>query len=297
MAYRAFVVGANYGLKYAVDDAQRIARSLQKLGYELWESCFTSAEEGNHALIASFKSFAATCAPEDTMLFYFAGHGIVYKGLLYFVLENYNTNQNPLKTCLSLNDISSAFQASDASNKLMILDCCHAGNAFRLADFDFSDNYLVITASESFEKALEIEDHKAGILSHYLYNALTKDLAKVAKNSKVKLNALLHYLRYRVTEHNKASPDKVPQITVVSKQKYDMVVAVFDNPFLSLCGLVCVNSAFLSTERDKTGSHYTPENFYGALPPVQWWGVTNGLVAEQSMYGAVVQHVHQAIQA
>ncbi|MFA6008934.1 MAG: caspase family protein [Desulfobacteraceae bacterium] len=297
MAYRAFVVGANYGLKYAVDDAQRIATVLQSLGYELPEPLIPPPEEDNHKLIARFKDFAAACRSEDTLLFYFAGHGIVHNGLLYLLLETYNSRQNPLQTCLSMIEISGVLQSADTSNKLVILDCCHAGTAFRFTDFDFSDNYLVLTASESFEKALELKDHKAGFLSHHLHNALTTDLANVKQNSSVDLNALLTYLRDRVTDHNRASTDKVPEITVVSKQKHDMVLAELANPYLLLSGLVCVNPAFLDAESAKTGSLYTPENFYGALPPVQWWGVINGLVAEQTLYEAVVQHVRQAIHA
>jgi hypothetical protein len=76
-----------------------------------------------------------------------------------------------------------------------------------------------------------------------------------------------------------------------------MVLAEIADPYLNLSGLVCVNPAFLATERAKTGSLYTPEDFYGGLPPVQWWGVANGLVAEQSLYLPVEQHVQQSVHA
>lgn len=295
MAYKAFVVGANYGLKYAVDDAQRIANAFRALGYELPDPLIPPPEEDNHSIIARFKYFAATCNPEDTLLFYFSGHGIIHNGILCFLLETYDSSRNPIQTSLPVNDINTAFQASDAGYKLMILDCCHAGQAFQLADFDFSDNYLVLTASEAFEKALEFKDHKAGFLSYHLHNALTTDLAKVNQNSRLSLDALLTYLREQVQEHNRNSPDKVPEVTVVSKQKRGMILAELVDPYLKLSGLICINPAFLAAERTKSDPLYTPENFYGALPPVQWWGVTNGLVAQQSLYVAVEQHVRQAM--
>jgi hypothetical protein len=126
-------------------------------------------------------------------------------------------DNNPIQTCLTANELSTVFQASAADNKLMILDCCHAGAAFYLADFIFSENYLALTASESFEKALELHDCQAGFLSHHLHNALTKDLAKVIRNYRVGLDDLQAYLQRQVDEHNSTSRVRVPQITVVSK--------------------------------------------------------------------------------
>ena len=297
MAYRAFVVGADYHLNFAVADARRIAAALQTLGYELPDPLIPPPEEDNTAVAERFKKLATKCGPEDTLLFFFAGHGLVHNGLLYLLLQTYDPAYNPLQTCLSANDLSTAFQASDAGRKLMILDCCHAGEAFRLADFNFLSDYLVLTASQSFEKALEFKDRKAGFLSYHLHNALTKDLAKVIHDSRVSLNALHTYLRRKVQEHNRASPDKVSEITVVSKQQHDMLLAELTAPYLNLSGLVCVNPAFLAAECVKTGPYYTPENFYGALPPAQWWGVANGLVAEQTLYLTVEQHVRHAINA
>ncbi|XOF33329.1 MAG: caspase family protein [Candidatus Electrothrix sp. YB6] len=300
MAFRAFVVGANYvDLKYAEKDAQRIADRLHELAYVLPEPRVPPLGEDKKAIRERFEKVAFDCNPEDTLLFYFAGHGLIHEGILCLVLDGYDPSANPLQTCLNFNDISTIFQGVRAAAKLVVLDCCHAGKSFSRVDFNFSDNYTVLTASESFKKALELKDHKAGFLSHHLHNALTDDLEQVSRNRHVLLGKVHRYLREKVQEHNRtAEPsDRVPEITDLSKQTKEIVLAEIpeDMSLKPIYGLQRINHAFLAAQKDKTGPEFIPANFYGAIPNVQWWGVTNDLVSEQSLYPAVEEHVRQAV--
>ncbi len=173
MSFRAFVVGADYHLQFARADAERIADALEKLGYVLPEPRLPPPDENSDSISVRLKKFAADSKPDDTMLFYFAGHGVIENGILYLVLDGYIPGR-AMGTCLMMNTVSGIFQGSTASSKLIILDCCHAGKSFSLADFH-ADNYAILTASESFEKALEFKDRQAGFLSWHLCNAFAEE--------------------------------------------------------------------------------------------------------------------------
>ncbi|WP_417911272.1 caspase family protein [Candidatus Electronema sp. PJ] len=224
MSFRAFVVGADYHLQFARADAERIADALATLGYELPEPRIPPPEECSDSIIARLKKFATDSRPDDTLLFYFAGHGIPREDL-YLVLPLDDPDRNPIQTCLSMIEISNVFKRSAAATKIIILDCCHAGKAFNMTDFVFSDNCLVVTASDFFERAVEFKDRKAGFLSYNLRKAMTEYLSKITNNSRVTLGLLQSYLWGKVEQHNQRHTDKVPDISIVSKQKHEIVIA------------------------------------------------------------------------
>ena len=297
MSFRAFVVGADYDLKFARSDAERIANALENLGYELPNPRLPPPEEDKKFILERLEQFADACGPEDTLLFYFSGHGVIEHGLLFLVLEKYIPNK-ALETCLMMQHLSGIFQSSRAGTKLMILDCCHAGKSFPHADFNFSDSYAILTASESFERAFEFKSGKAGFLSGHLHKALTDDREQIARNSRISLNALRNYVQKKRGEHNSSHPDKqVPEIILVAKQNKDIVFADIPADLASspVFGLQRVNRAFLAAERRKTGPNFTPAHFYRATPDVQWWGVANELLSEQSLFPEVLAHVRRAV--
>ncbi|MCI5143339.1 MAG: caspase family protein, partial [Candidatus Electrothrix sp. ATG1] len=228
MAFRAFVVGADYHLQFARADAQRIADALKKLGYVLPEPCVPSPDENSDSVAARLKKFITDSKPDDTLLFYFVGHGIPYsRGGLYLALDGYDSTFHPLQTCLSSSEISDAFKDTDVKTKLIILDCCHAGKSFALADFISQDNHAIIAAAEAFEEAFQLKELEACFLSYHLHNALSKDLGKISKDSCLTLNALQEYLQDKVDEHNLSHPKNlnVPNIIAVSKQWERIVLA------------------------------------------------------------------------
>ncbi|MCI5131828.1 MAG: hypothetical protein D3904_09945, partial [Candidatus Electrothrix sp. EH2] len=120
MAFHAFVVGANYvDLEFARTDAEGIAAALKELDYKLPDPPIPPPEEDSGSILISLKKFADTCRPGDTLLFYFAGHGI-QKSSLFLALDGYDS-QHTLTTCLSISDISNAFKEVESVTKIIIL--------------------------------------------------------------------------------------------------------------------------------------------------------------------------------
>lgn len=74
-------------------------------------------------------------------------------------------------TSIPISDVLQAFQYCQAHNKLLVLDCCHAGAAVNatglrspteepVKEIIHPDNHLVLMASDRFEKARELDTLK-----------------------------------------------------------------------------------------------------------------------------------------
>ena len=63
---------------------------------------------------------------EDTILFFFSGHGIEHEGKSYLLPYDAGI-ENPARTALAFNDISADLARSEARKQVFILDACHSG--------------------------------------------------------------------------------------------------------------------------------------------------------------------------
>jgi uncharacterized caspase-like protein len=70
---------------------------------------------------------AAQCQPGDDLLIYFSGHGELLTGKLFLLLDT--TSESVFDTAINTRHVLDAIEFSPAANKLLILDCCHAGGA------------------------------------------------------------------------------------------------------------------------------------------------------------------------
>jgi len=63
-------------------------------------------------------------------------------------------------------------------------------------------------------------------------------------------------------------------------------------------GLLAITPQFIEKEAKRHESQprlYSSEQFYGAHPPVQWWGIIQGLVAERAIYAEIKTHIRTTL--
>jgi hypothetical protein len=109
---------------------------------------------------------------EDTVLFYFAGHGAVnhYGGkILTPDFKKYDEG-------ISMDEILNMVNLSPATNKIIILDCCHAGVFGALpvtgnAMAHLAEGVTILTACRDSEKAKEMNGQ--GLFTSLLLDALS----------------------------------------------------------------------------------------------------------------------------
>ncbi|TVQ33810.1 MAG: caspase family protein [Geminicoccaceae bacterium] len=92
---------------------------------------------------------------EDTLIIYYAGHGLVHRGQLYLAAAD--SRQAMIEyTGVDLDKLRSAIRQSPATKRIVVLDCCYSGRAvgemggtagaITAAISDFSGSYVLASA-------------------------------------------------------------------------------------------------------------------------------------------------------
>ena len=212
MARSAFVWGSNgsaeYGssqLKYAEDDARRVAKVLSAPRYNF--TIFNPSSPGNpYEIKRELDNLAESCQEEDVFICYFSGHGELFRGELKLVLNG--TIPGNETTYLPVAWVKQARDICRANNKLIILDCCHAGAAgakagpIDLKELNLeSKTDLMLLASDKLEIAREFEHLKGSFLTVEMCSFLVHQ----TRTKTVTLSRLMKHLDDAAKKHNRKS--------------------------------------------------------------------------------------------
>lgn len=121
------------------------------------------------------KLFSGTC---DTALLYFSGHGYVTELGGYIVTPD----KKPYDEGILMDEILKLANASKATNKIIILDCCYSGamgspTLLGMGASYLSEGVTVICASKQDEQSVELNGH--GIFTTLLIEALNGGAADI----------------------------------------------------------------------------------------------------------------------
>lgn len=186
---RALIVGINEyqhqkSLNGCVYDANKVQEALSfSEGINGRETNFFTEKitsEGNETITKDFlekKVKELFRDQRDISLFYFAGHGAIREKQGYLVTAECKKGFHGL----SMNDILQAVNNSPAQNKIIILDCCYAGNFSK--DFigdgltRIAEGVTILAASADNQYATEISGE--GVFTKLLCHALEGGAASI----------------------------------------------------------------------------------------------------------------------
>jgi hypothetical protein len=102
---------------------------------------------------------------------YFSGHGLLNATGGYILAPDYRPNDEGL----SMEQILILLNASQAKDKIIILDCCHSGalgspQSTGAATAQLVEGVVILTASRDIESAVEVNGH--GVFTSLLLSAL-----------------------------------------------------------------------------------------------------------------------------
>jgi len=206
MTKKAFVIGIDtMGLKYCQSDAVLIGGCLKKHDYEV---TMVKDKQTKWQILPKFSDMLDNCGKTDMMIFYFSGHGMIEGGKLYLITEEDATKE---KNKILVNEITNPLSNCLAENKLIILDCCHAGKASADWKPDPSEAYRLLMAANPLQRNKELEELQGSFLTNRICQALKSRSNEVAKEGKIYLNALSDWL-HREAERNNGTEGaiKVP---------------------------------------------------------------------------------------
>ncbi|EKQ55135.1 MULTISPECIES: caspase family protein [unclassified Clostridium] len=174
---KALVVGFNnypeYPLSGCVNDALKIATVLERDSDGAPNFSIKTLTDDKYPVTKSMLRSAIEdlfAGDSDVALFYFSGHGMVTSTGGTIVTPDFKSYDEGI----SMDDILKLANKSKVRDKIIILDCCHAG-AFGNPLVDNNTSFLsegmtVLTASRSNESAIEING--SGVFTALVVDAL-----------------------------------------------------------------------------------------------------------------------------
>ena len=220
-------------LQFAVPDAERIGEILDERG---WDARRVTDEYATRdRIVRELSRLARETKQQDSVLIYFAGHGVVDKtGRDHTYWLTYTATWGSLAVHgIRLTHLLEYVQDIPASRKLVLLDHCHSGdvekiigvaaggglspgsragvgelqvtrNLFPTDDFKkevkgrFGEGLAILGAARN--AAYEFEDLGHGMFTHGLIEALTKPGADTNKDNFLSLNEIWTHTKTKLQE-------------------------------------------------------------------------------------------------
>ncbi|HEX8180921.1 MAG TPA: caspase family protein [Pyrinomonadaceae bacterium] len=130
--------------------------------------------------------------PEDTVIVYYAGHGLAQPPRFYLINHDLNYNgertaidpaslKNMLEHCVSDRELEAAFDQIDAAQVVLVMDACNSGQALEtedkrmgpmnskgLAQLAYEKGMFVMAAAQGYQAAQEVTQLGHGLLTYAL---------------------------------------------------------------------------------------------------------------------------------
>ena len=187
-----------FNLRYAVADAEDFASALQGVTRQrapdarVELTVLRNGEATKAALLKAIAALAAKVQPEDTVMIFFAGHGLAEDKRFYLVPHDmgYTGGRDQLDAValrtvlahgISDRELEVAVAGIDAAHLLLVIDACQSGqaldaaerrrgpmNSAGLAQLAYEKGMYVLTAAQSFQAAQELSELQHGLLTYAL---------------------------------------------------------------------------------------------------------------------------------
>ncbi|HBR95720.1 MAG TPA: hypothetical protein DEA90_16305 [Opitutae bacterium] len=229
------VVGVNeyknpkYNLNYALPDAESVLQNLSKLSSGLFDAIEVysvyNLEATSAGIIEQFERVRDSAQPQDSFIFYFAGHGVMSRELQQFyivptdVTQIYGAADSLESKGISSRQLRSLAETIQAQKQVFILDACNSGGALEafnergasqekaIAQLARATGTHWITASSGSQFATEFDELGHGAFTYVLLQGLQGKAD--AGDQRVTVNELKAYLESelpRISKEYKGSP-------------------------------------------------------------------------------------------
>lgn len=127
---------------------------------------------------------SAEIGPNDRILVYFSGHGTLIEGQTYLVPSDAR-EQNRKESCYPVSELHDLLKTCACHQKMLVLDCCHAGGELSAAlqipdgnqlidaaNVDDIPGCVVMASSSKRQQSLEWPARKQGLFSYWFCKGL-----------------------------------------------------------------------------------------------------------------------------
>lgn len=178
----------NYSkLQVCVQDVVATRDALISSGYDPQRiRLITDAgpEEPNRAtILTTLKAFADATEPDDSLLFYYSGHGAEFNRESYLVAKD-GRKLTLSDTAVAISRVKEIIAAAPARAKVLILDACHSGAdigkggepmspEFIQRVFAEAEGMVILSSCTQGQLSYEWRAQKQSVFTHYLLEAMS----------------------------------------------------------------------------------------------------------------------------
>nr|MBS0036708.1 caspase family protein [Saprospiraceae bacterium] len=220
-----------YNLNYGRSDAEAFATMFEQSGERIFGSVNVTriydGEATRQNIQSAFERVRQTARPEDTFMFFYAGHGVVnepevpserpdFYMALHDVTQLYGQEELLKERGISATELTNMVSEVEALKKLVVFDACQAGGAidafaFRgaaeeraIQQLARSAGVAIIASAESEQFATEFSQLGHGVFTYALIEGLTGSGIMDNRSGSITVQQLVAYL-------NQAVPDLTQQ--------------------------------------------------------------------------------------
>lgn len=195
------------------DDASALTKHLKQVAEGMYGSVETTvlldSEATVKGIMKAMNDVVARAKIQDTVVIFFAGHGITVKGKYYFLPYEADVTQVEA-SCITTDDLSDFIRGIAAKKIALLMDTCQSGSAVRdlgvvamtrsveerrlVATLAKDQGIAVFSASSESQAAYEIRELGHGIFTWCVINALTVHRDEITRNGVITIGGLLDYV-------------------------------------------------------------------------------------------------------
>lgn len=202
-------------LYYIENDVNEMSEALGNINYTAENQHICINEHATKAWIESqLKQLTSIIDKnDDSIIFYFAGHGVSYNGTNFLLC--YDTDKNNISdTAISINYIFDLL-GKHCNKVILLLDACHSGLNFdglsrgltsSISDIVFkqkckeNEYWVILSACKENEESNPIKDYQHGTWTYHLIQCLKGNILSVLDNdNNLVISKLQEYLLKQVS--------------------------------------------------------------------------------------------------
>lgn len=202
-------------LKTPEQDVMALVETLQDPAIGGFEQVQALVNQSSSDIEAAIGDFCADRGPNDLILLYFSGHGIVdSQGRLYLAAKN-TVYERPKGRAIFSQFITDTMDDSRSKRQILILDCCHSGAFYRgakgvtgqkaVTETTFEGKgfgRVVLTATDATQYAWEndrvIGEAVNSVFTHYLIHGLKSGAADMDNDGQITIDELYDYVYQQI---------------------------------------------------------------------------------------------------
>jgi tetratricopeptide (TPR) repeat protein len=185
-------------IKFCENDGKEMYKVLKKLEYEIPDNCILIGNVESPRLKKAIYNFFTNQDnnPDDTLVFYYSGHGVPDKWGAAFLAPSDIDSDHPFLTGFSFADLTNSMLECNSLSVVTILDCCYSGSlelskgldsksgeeaATRIANKIVEEKTdklkqgvgrCLLASSQGYEEAYDRMEKDHSIFTYYLLEAL-----------------------------------------------------------------------------------------------------------------------------